>query len=161
LEKAAFVYCIGSILNDENVGEALFRGFQKGSPDRLTFKEYAGGVGKLTKGNMMERLGFVFRMYQSGVGKVDEQRFVDCTKSLYRFTNGTKVSVEVEQMMKNLFKSIAGSQPKAKITYQMYSEGLLRTRSSSNYWAWMPPRVVQCGPAASFSVTRIGTWPRH
>ncbi|PRP77948.1 hypothetical protein PROFUN_08482 [Planoprotostelium fungivorum] len=120
VEKAAFVHCIGVILNDEAIGDALFRGFEKKSPDRLTFKEYAKGVGRLTKGNLTERLHFVWRMYES-LGKVDEQKFLECTKSLYRFTNATKVS---EEMLKHLFHTISGHQK--KITFQMYTEGLLK-----------------------------------
>lgn len=45
VEKNNFCTCIAAIIGDEKLAEALFNGFEKSNPKKLTFKEYAAGVG--------------------------------------------------------------------------------------------------------------------
>eukprot|EP01117_Protostelium_nocturnum_P016640 TRINITY_DN6638_c0_g1_i1.p1 TRINITY_DN6638_c0_g1~~TRINITY_DN6638_c0_g1_i1.p1 ORF type:complete len:1180 (+),score=471.40 TRINITY_DN6638_c0_g1_i1:278-3541(+) len=120
VKKSAFIHWIGSILNDEEIGESLFRGFEKRSKESLTFKEYVTGMGKLTKGTLNEKLRFVFRMYEN-VGKIDEQKFICCAKSLRRLTKGSKLSEESEGMLKDIFEGLNGGN---KVTFPMFVEGL-------------------------------------
>ena len=48
---------MGIILSDKNLSKALYKSF-KTNPfnEKLSFAEYAGGVGKILKGNIEEKL---------------------------------------------------------------------------------------------------------
>ena len=62
IDRDAFVTSMGLILGDKDLAESLYRGF-KSNPmsQRLTFSEYAAGVGRLLKGSVQDRLESKFQ----------------------------------------------------------------------------------------------------
>jgi len=125
VDKSAFVRCMNLILGTDQVGEPLWRAFVKANPNKLTFKEYAAGVGKLAKGKPDEVLDFGFRMYEENE-LINESQFLDICKALHRLATNKPLDEKKTEFLQNAFRAVA--KERTRVTLDDFINGFKRDK---------------------------------